>query len=202
MVVYGVKGYFPNVPSSVFDQIYLVNNGRMIMQTDLDFNGHSIYQNIDFSSGNIKLLKNIDMNNKKIINVDYGTDDNDAVNKKQMENNLKYMVHGGINIGENKFLLNGFSDIIMPYRNITSIFFVYKTYNSSINVQNLPRIGIKIEAGNTLNLRSSSQGVSQQIVVNQTMTQSILSIELTSGPINQNRSRDRIIMLLELSFHI
>ena len=172
------------------------------MQTDLDFNGHSIYQNIDFSSGNIKLLKNIDMNNKKIINVDYGTDDNDAVNKKQMENNLKYMVHGGINIGENKFLLNGFSDIIMPFRNITSIFFVYKTYNSSANVQNLPRIGIKIEAGNTLNLRTSSEGVSQQIVVNQTMTQSILSIELTSGPINQNRSRDRIIMLLELSFHI
>ena len=43
MVVYGVKGYFKNIPSSVFDQIYMVNYGRMFMQTDLDLNGHSIY---------------------------------------------------------------------------------------------------------------------------------------------------------------
>ena len=192
MIVYGVEGYFSNVPSSVFDQVYVVDNGSMVMQTDLDLNGHSIYG-----------FPNFNMNNKKIINVANATDNNDAVNKKQLENNLKYMVHGGINIGGNKFLLNGFSDIIMPYRNITSIFFVYKTYNSSINVQNLPRIGIKIEAGNTLNLRTSSEGVSQQIDVNQTMTQSILSIELTSGPIGQNGlSRDRIIMLVELYFHL
>ena len=40
IVVYGVKGYFPNVPSSVFDQLYVVNNGRMVMQTDLDLHGH------------------------------------------------------------------------------------------------------------------------------------------------------------------
>ena len=38
IVVYGVKGYFPNVPSSVFDQIYVVNNGRMVMQTDINMN--------------------------------------------------------------------------------------------------------------------------------------------------------------------
>ena len=36
------------------------------------------------------------------------------------------------------------------------------------------------------------------------MTQSVLSVELTSGPITgQNRlSRDRILMLIELSFHL
>ena len=42
MVVYGVKGYFPNVPSSVFDQIYVVNNGRMVMQTDINMNNKRI----------------------------------------------------------------------------------------------------------------------------------------------------------------
>ena len=42
IVVYGVKGYFPNVPSSVFDQIYVVNNGRMVMQTDLNMNSKRI----------------------------------------------------------------------------------------------------------------------------------------------------------------
>ena len=45
MVVYGVKGYFPDVPSSVFDQIYMVNNGNMVMQTDLDLNGHRLMNN-------------------------------------------------------------------------------------------------------------------------------------------------------------
>ena len=39
MVVYGVEGYFPNVPSSVFDQVYIVDNGRMVMQTELDLMG-------------------------------------------------------------------------------------------------------------------------------------------------------------------
>ena len=42
IVVYGVKGYFPNVPSSVFDQIYVVNNGRMVMQTDINMNNKRI----------------------------------------------------------------------------------------------------------------------------------------------------------------
>ena len=201
MVVYGVEGYFPNVPSSVFDQVYLVDNGRMVMQTELDLNGNSIRGTLNFSSNNIVMLKKINMNNQKIINVAFGTDDNDAVNRKQLEDNLKFFVHGGLNIGENKFLLNGFTDIIIPHRNIINIFFVYKTYNSSNNAQNLPRIGVKIKAGNTLFLRTSSEGVNQHISVNQTMTQDILSVELTSGPISQNRlSRDRILMLIELSF--
>ena len=201
MVVYGVEGYFPNVPSSVFDQVYVVDNGRMVMQTELDLNGYPIRGTLNYSSNNIVMLKKIDMNNQKIINVALGTDDNDVVNKKQMENNLKYYVHGEINIGQNTFLLNGFNAIIMPYRYITSIFFVYKTYNSSNSLQNLPRIGIKIEAGNSLNLITSSTGISQQIIINQTMTQSILSVELTRGPIQNGLSRDKILMLIELSFH-
>ena len=202
MVVYGVEGYFPNVPSSVFDQVYVVDNGRMVMQTELDLNGNSIRGTLNSSSNNIVMLKKIDMNNQKIINVAFGTNDNDVVNRKQLEDNLKFFVHGGLNIGENKFLLNGFTDIIIPHRNIINIFFVYKTYNSSNNAQNLPRIGVKIEAGNTLNLRTSSEGVNQHISVNQTMTQDILSVELTSGPIDRYRlSHDRILMLIELSFH-
>ena len=205
MVVYGVEGYFSNVPSSVFDQVYVVDNGRMVMQTELDLNGNSIRGTLNSSSNNIEMLKKIDMNNQKIINVAFGTDDNDVVNKKQMENNLKYYVHGEINIGQNIFLLNGFSEIIMPYRNITSIFFVYKTHNASSNVQNLPRIGITItQPGlhHTHNLRTSSEGVNQKIIVNQQITQSILSVELTRGPVLNGLSLDRILMLIELSFHL
>ena len=101
-----MEGYFPNVPSSVFDQVYVVDNGRMVMQTELDLNGNSIRGTLNSSSNNIKMLKKIDMNNQKIINVAFGTNDNDVVNRKQLEDNLKFFVHGGLNIGENKFLLN------------------------------------------------------------------------------------------------
>ena len=45
MVVYGGKGYVPNVPSSVFDQVLVVDNGRMEMQTDFDLHGHRLLNN-------------------------------------------------------------------------------------------------------------------------------------------------------------
>ena len=180
----------------------MVNNGRMIMQTDLDLNGHSIYQTINFSSGAIGILKEINMNNQKITNLADGINDNDAVNKKQMEDNFKHMVYGEINIGNGAFSLFGYNEIIIPYRLITSIFFVYKTYNSSPdNLQNLPRIGIKITAGNVLNLRAPSNGLSQTIEVNQTMTGSLLKLELTSGPVAARVSVDKILVLIELAFH-
>ena len=55
----------------------------MVMQTELDLNGNSIRGTLNSSSNNIVMLKKIDMNNKKIINVAFGTDDNDVVNRKQ-----------------------------------------------------------------------------------------------------------------------
>ena len=57
MVVYGVKGYFPNVPSSVFDQVYVVDNGRVVMQTDLDLHWYRLMNNeqcgVSFDSGGV-----------------------------------------------------------------------------------------------------------------------------------------------------
>ena len=227
IVVYGVEGYFTNVPSTVFDQIYMINDGRMLMQTDLDLNGHSIYEILNLSSGNILILKKINMNNKKIINVANGTDNNDVVNKKQMEDNskliekkmvdnfkriekkiednLKHIVYGELNIHSVKFYLNGFSEIIMPYRNITTISFVYKTYNASPPPLEsiLPNIGVRIKAGNTLNFRSRAPGINQQINVNRTMTGNVLSIELSSGPRNNNGlSLDKILMRVEMAFRL
>ena len=179
LLVYGVNSFMSDVDSIVYHLTLFKNvNDKMQMQVDLD------------------------MNNKKITNIASGTDDNDVVNKKQMENNLKYFVYGMVYVHEKKFYLNGHNSVFLPYRKITSISFIYETYNSSVDVQNLPRIGIKIEAGNTLNLRTSSEGVNQQINVNQTMTQNILSVELTRGPVDSNGlSLDKILMLIELSIH-
>ena len=40
MVVYGVKGFVPNVDPSVFDTAFVIENGKMVMETDIDLNGN------------------------------------------------------------------------------------------------------------------------------------------------------------------
>ena len=57
IIVYGVQGYYPNVPSSVFDQVYVVDDGRMVMQTDLDLHGYRLMNDkqggLSFDSGGV-----------------------------------------------------------------------------------------------------------------------------------------------------
>ena len=71
MVVYGVKGYVPKVPSSVFDQVYAVENGRMVSQTDFDLHGHRLlnrgFEGFEIDSeGRLKLHTDIDLNKHHI----------------------------------------------------------------------------------------------------------------------------------------
>lgn len=42
MIVYGVKGYAANVDPSVFDSAFVNENGKMLMETDIDMNNHRI----------------------------------------------------------------------------------------------------------------------------------------------------------------
>ena len=72
MVVYGVQGYYPNVPSSVFDQVYVVDNGRVVMQTDLDLHGYRLMNDeqggLSFDSGGvISLHDDLNTNGYSII---------------------------------------------------------------------------------------------------------------------------------------
>ena len=42
LIVYGVKGYVSSVEPKVYDTAFVVENGKMVMETDLDMNGKSI----------------------------------------------------------------------------------------------------------------------------------------------------------------
>ena len=42
LIVYGVKGYVSSVEPKVYDTAFVVKNGKMVMETDLDMNGKSI----------------------------------------------------------------------------------------------------------------------------------------------------------------
>ena len=99
LLVYGVNSFVSDVDAKIYNkELYKNINDKMQMQVE------------------------INMNNNKITNVASGTNDNDAVNKKQMEDNLKAYVYGEVKIGERKVLLNGFDEIIMPYPHIKNYF--------------------------------------------------------------------------------
>ena len=70
MVVYGVQGYHPNVPS-VFDQVYVVDNGRVVMQTDLDLHGYRLKNDeqggLSFDSGGVSLHDDLNTNGYSIV---------------------------------------------------------------------------------------------------------------------------------------
>ena len=61
LIVYGVKGYVSSVEPKIYDTVFSVYNGNMVMQT------------------------NIDLNNHKIINLANPTDDGDACNKRYVD---------------------------------------------------------------------------------------------------------------------
>ena len=42
LIVYGVEGYVSSVEPKVYDTAFVVENGKMTMETDIDLNGHSI----------------------------------------------------------------------------------------------------------------------------------------------------------------
>ena len=42
LIVYGVKGYVSSVEPKVYDTAFVVENGKMVMEADLDMNGYSI----------------------------------------------------------------------------------------------------------------------------------------------------------------
>ena len=42
LIIYGVSSYHSDVPSSVYDQPYILKNGDFVMQSDLDMNNHAI----------------------------------------------------------------------------------------------------------------------------------------------------------------
>ena len=67
LIVYGVKGSQSNVDSNVYDTAYVVENGKMVMQTDLSLNGyklsgsvHYIHGYLNTKNGNTFLLNGCD----------------------------------------------------------------------------------------------------------------------------------------------
>ena len=72
LIVYGVKGSQSNVDSDVYDTAYVVENGKLVMQT------------------------NLDLNNKRIINLSRAVNPNDALSKASLNLGVSY-IYGRVN---------------------------------------------------------------------------------------------------------
>ena len=51
MIVYGIEGKQNDVGSDVFDSLYVLEKGEMVMQTDLDMNGYRVLYSNNYIHG-------------------------------------------------------------------------------------------------------------------------------------------------------
>ena len=51
MIVYGIKGSQNDVDSSVYDTPYVIENGKLTLQTDLDMNGYRLLNSVHHIHG-------------------------------------------------------------------------------------------------------------------------------------------------------
>ena len=72
LIVYGVKETISNVDPSVYDTAFVIENGKMVMQTDLSLNGHQLRSSIHHINGflnSTKGDKNFVLNGAEIISL-------------------------------------------------------------------------------------------------------------------------------------
>ena len=67
LIVYGIKGTHNDVSSSVLDTPYVVENGKMVMETDLDLNGKRLL-NLNYPKSKAVILGNYTRSGGYIIN--------------------------------------------------------------------------------------------------------------------------------------
>ena len=53
LIVYGLKETVSNVDPGVYDTAYVIENGQMVIQTDLSLNGHRLRGSVHYLNGNL-----------------------------------------------------------------------------------------------------------------------------------------------------
>ena len=58
LIVYGVKETISNVDPSVYDTAFVIENGKMVMETDLSLNGHNLSGSVHYLHGSLDRKNN------------------------------------------------------------------------------------------------------------------------------------------------
>ena len=104
LIIYGVKGYQTDVDGTVYDQAFVIDDGEITLQTDLDMNGFS-FKNYDrgykIENDTIKLQKDLDLSGYAVKNLqprivitgEWKSDENQFSDKTYVKfgNNIRVM---------------------------------------------------------------------------------------------------------------
>ena len=85
VVVYGVKGYVNNVSVNLWDRFYYYDNSSVKYEASIDMNGKDITGVNKITAEVLRVLTQINMKDKKIVNLGDGTANDDAINKAQLD---------------------------------------------------------------------------------------------------------------------
>ena len=58
LILYGVKETISNVDPSVYDTAFVIENGKMVMETDLSLNGHNLNGSVHYLHGRLDTKTN------------------------------------------------------------------------------------------------------------------------------------------------
>ena len=152
LIIYGVKGYQTDVDGTVYDQAFVIDDGEITLQTDLDMNGFSLKKydrGYKIENDEINFEKSIDMNDNLIIGVKNADRDTAAVNLKQVTdllNGRSSALNKQINIKLNKsyyeLIFEYFFDLLNP-----DSFDMENSYGS-----NIESVGGKLMLKNSVSL--------------------------------------------------
>ena len=152
LIIYGVKGYQTDVDGTVYDRAFVIDDGEITLQTDLDLNGFSLKKydrGYKIENDEINFEKSIDMNANLIIGVKNADRDGAAVNLKQVTdllNGKSSILQKQINLKQNKSyyetIFEYFFDLLNP-----DSFDMENSYGS-----NIESVGGKLMLKNTVSL--------------------------------------------------
>ena len=101
LIVYGVKETVSNVDPSIYDAAFTIENGQMVMQTDLSLNGHRLRDSIYDTVFTVK-------NGQMVMQADL------SLNRHRLRDSIHY-IYGILNTKDgNTFLLNGCDKMLVP----------------------------------------------------------------------------------------
>ena len=153
LIIYGVKGYQTDVDGTVYDQAFVLDDGEITLQTNLDINYFKI-KNYDppgykIKNDEINFEKSIDMNGNLIIGVKNADRDAAAVNLKQVTDlvNSHFLpLISQINTKQNKSYYELIFEYFFDLQNPSS-FDMENSYGS-----NIKSVGGKLMLENTVSL--------------------------------------------------
>ena len=186
LIVYGIKETVSNVDPSIYDAAFTIENGQLVMQTDLSLNRHHLSGVFANENGQMQMLTDLSLNGHCLSGV-FSNENGQmqmltdlTLNGHRLRGSV-HCINGSLNTNKgDRFLLNGFPIIMIPEN---SHILTITSLNFSNKRQYAP-VSLKIYHGQflqqTRTFTSTQTTRKQTISINFTLTYGIMAVNLAS----------------------